>query len=188
MLRVSAKSPCLWALVWPSKPCFIPNLCVKKWAKLLTGYQFGRFQNLILTRLDSVKPRHCQGTGNANTELGMKLLRGPIEVRKLIWSLVFPACCFLPVFSFCPHFLVSWGSVPPVWDTKLITQCCCRLCKGKLKDWMGLVSLWMDIGFTKFSNIVLKASQTIIIFTIGILILAFSIMKIMLLSYYCNSD
>lgn len=129
-----------------------------------------------------------QGTGNANTKMGMKLLRGPIELRKLIWSLVFPVCYFLPAFSFCPHFRVSWGSVPPVWDTKLITQCCWDYVKVKLKDWMGLVSLWMDIGFTKFSNIVLKASQTIIIFTFEILILAFSIMKLTLLSYCCKSD
>jgi hypothetical protein len=26
--KLSAKSPCLWALVWPYNPCFIPNLSV----------------------------------------------------------------------------------------------------------------------------------------------------------------
>jgi hypothetical protein len=36
--KLSLKLPCLWALVWPCYPCFIPNLSVAVWSERHWGY------------------------------------------------------------------------------------------------------------------------------------------------------
>jgi hypothetical protein len=68
------KSSHLWALVWPSKPCFIPNLSLlvqSEWNWILfheTGYQFRRFAGSYFdVSLHLMKnTRGSQGTGKTN--------------------------------------------------------------------------------------------------------------------------
>jgi len=52
LIKLYPKSPCLWVLVWPCNPCFIPNLSVvAKGAKLgidsrFSGFYFDKYVEL----------------------------------------------------------------------------------------------------------------------------------------------
>jgi hypothetical protein len=60
-LNLSSKSPCLWALVWPFHPCFIPNFHVsRKMSKNWVWFQWNQasgqdLQADNLMRLDIMK-------------------------------------------------------------------------------------------------------------------------------------
>ncbi len=66
----------LWALVWPSKPCFIFNLTISiKWVKL--GINLEGLQNLTLKMLDVMKTwPNSHNTCKANTKPRVKFLLG----------------------------------------------------------------------------------------------------------------
>jgi hypothetical protein len=83
------KSPCLWALVWPSNPCLIPNL---SWAEKLT-------------KLHTISWKwHIQEweSNSPESNFGEKTSLVPYFS---------PVSCFHPVFSSHPQFKCSLVTV-----------------------------------------------------------------------------
>jgi hypothetical protein len=113
VLESLTKSSYLWALVWSSIPCFIPNLSVSlKWLKSgtlsfhETGFSWEDLQDLILTGLDVMKSMSSsQGTGEGNPKLGMELPEDQFMwERQLVWGPIFSSTVFIPTSHLVPSF------------------------------------------------------------------------------------
>jgi hypothetical protein len=64
-----------------------------------------------------------QGAGKANSKLKVKVLQGPIEVRKLVWSPAFSCVLlFVLISHFVPCFEETQAHYPPIWSTLQMTQ------------------------------------------------------------------
>jgi hypothetical protein len=111
-IKLYTKSLCLWAIVWPSNPHFIPNLSVPLIERNGVPheneirYELRRFagESYSGKAFDWMKCMSInERADNANPKLGVKLLWGPVWVRKLIWS---------PIFLLCTVFTSDFSSRP----------------------------------------------------------------------------
>jgi hypothetical protein len=144
----------LWALVWPSKPCFIPDLSVlvqSEWNWVLfheTGYQFRRFAgsyfDLSLHLMKNM--RGSQGTGKANPKWVVDQFKWETNDTMSNLPKIQPLTVMKPQFGLWSSSLLHW---PPTthptpslpWSVSL--QSAVESCKTRhtfLKDNLATTS------------------------------------------------
>ncbi len=118
------KSPCLWALVWPSNPCLIPNL---SWA-------------VKLTKLHTISWKwqfQEWGSNSAESNFGEKCSLVPYFS---------PVSCFHPVFSSHPQFQCSLVTVWVI-GLSIKSPCLWALVWGSIIPEIWVYSVkWVKLG------------------------------------------